>query len=60
MIICYDCKKKLHKNEAFIAWIDNPNKKNWRKVYRCKKCHDELRKMLGCPKKGDAYLEQRS
>lgn len=59
MIICYDCKQKLHKNEAKESWIDRPNK-GWKKVYRCKKCYEKLRKMLGCPKKGDAYLEQRS
>lgn len=60
MIICYDCKQKLHKNEAHISWIISPKKKNWKKVYYCKKCYEKLRKMLGCPKKGDAYLEQRS
>lgn len=59
MIICYDCKQKLHKNEAHIAWIVSSKKKNWKKVYRCKKCYEKLKKMLGCPK-GDAYLEQRS
>ena len=35
MIICYDCKQKLHKNEAKEAWVDRPNK-GWKKVYRCK------------------------
>ena len=51
MIICYDCKKKLHKNEVHEAWIENPDKKKFRKVYRCKDCDDKLRKMLGCPRK---------